>query len=192
MISLSDADRVFSKIDIDDKTKDKLIANITKRMKPVSYKVCSTFEISCYTFEGIDAVKKALEAREESKEFEVTIRLISSPLYEIATNTHQIQGGIECLKTQLGQIEAAILENSGKFKLRTEPAAIGAQEEEDIENMIRRLNEQTTDDSSSQNREENDEEGMNVHIEGMEESDSKSLTTANTEEEKEEGESDEN
>lgn len=191
MISLNDPDRVFSTIDIDDDTREKLMENITKRMKPVSYKICSTFEISCYTFEGIDAVKKALEAREESKEFEVTIRLISSPLYEIATNTHQIQAGIDCLKTQLEQIEAAITESNGKFKLKAEPAAIGAQEEEDIENMIRRLNEQNTDDSSSQNREENDEEGMNVHIEGMEESESRSMTTANTEEEKEE-DSDEN
>jgi len=191
MISLNDPDRVFSTIDIDDNTREKLTENITKRMKPVSYKVCSTFEISCYTFEGIDAVKKALEAREESKEFEVTIRLISSPLYEIATNTHQIQAGIDCLKVQLEQIETAIIESNGKFKLKAEPAAIGAQEEEDIENMIRRLNEQNTDDSSSQNREENDEEGMNVHIEGMEESESRSMTTANTEEEKEE-DSDEN
>lgn len=188
MITLNEPDRVFSKIDIDDKTKEKLMENIGKRMKPVSYKISSSFEISCYTFEGIDAVKAALEAREESKEFEVSIRLISSPLYEISTNTHQIQAGIDTLKVQLEQIEKAIGERNGKFKLKSEPAALGADEEEDIEKMISKLNETENDDNSSQNREENDEEGIDVQIEGMEDSDKLSTSVSNAEEEKEEGE----
>mmetsp|Transcript_12070 Transcript_12070/g.10670 ORF Transcript_12070/g.10670 Transcript_12070/m.10670 type:complete len:353 (-) Transcript_12070:110-1168(-) len=180
MISINEPDTVFSKINIDDKTKELLLGNISKRMKPASYKVCATFEISCYTFEGIDAVRDALNSREENKEFDITIRLISSPLYEISTYTPKIQLGMEAIKAQLTQIEASISESKGKYKLKGEACAIGAEEEEDIENMIRALNEEQNDDNNS-NRDENDEEGMNIQIEGMEDNE----TTDNTEGEEE-------
>lgn len=39
LICMNDPDRVFSKIEIDDKTKELLLDNIGKRMKPQSYKV---------------------------------------------------------------------------------------------------------------------------------------------------------
>ena len=189
LISLNDPEAVFSKIDIDDKTKELLIGNISKRMQPVSYKVCTNFEISCYTFEGIEAVKKALEAREESKEFEISVRLISSPLYEISTYTPKIQLGIEAIKSQLAQIEASIIESKGKFKLKGEPAAIGVEEEEDIEKMIQSLNEEQKEDDD-QNREDNDEEGMNIQVEGYDDSENKSATTLATEEEDKKEDSD--
>lgn len=46
MISLSEPEKVFSAIEIDDKTKEILQSNISKRMKPMSCKVCADFEIS--------------------------------------------------------------------------------------------------------------------------------------------------
>jgi translation initiation factor 2 subunit 1 len=184
MISLNEPETVFGKIDIDDKTKELLMDNISKRMKPMSYKVCTSFEISCYTFEGVDAVRRALNAREESKDFDVTVRLISSPLFEISTYTPKIQQGIECLKAQLTQIEESITESKGKFKLKSEPCAIGAKEEEDIENMIRMLNEEQNDETGSQNREENDEEGIEGNIEGLDDYENRSVATTATEEAK--------
>lgn len=109
MISLNEPETVFSKIEIDDKTKELLMDNITKRMKPVSCKVCADFEISCYTFEGIDAVKRALQeslkAMTDVEDMEVTIRLIRSPLYEVATYTPQIQQGVQHITDLLKLIE---------------------------------------------------------------------------------------
>lgn len=191
MKSLSDPEAVFSKVDIDEKAKQLLMDNISKRMQPMSYKVCATFEISCFTFEGIDAVKRALTAVEENKEFEIAIRLISSPLYEIATHTPKTQQGIEAVSAQLEQIEKNILERKGMFKIKDKPSAIGAKEEEDVENMIRNLNNQADDDNSSQNREDNDEEGMNVQIEGYDDSELPSSTTATEENKDNSEESDE-
>ena len=41
-------------------TKDVLVANINRRMMPQAVKVRSDIEVSCYSYEGIDAVKEAL------------------------------------------------------------------------------------------------------------------------------------
>ena len=37
-----------------------MIANINRRMMPQAVKVRSDIEVSCYSYEGIDAVKEAL------------------------------------------------------------------------------------------------------------------------------------
>lgn len=66
----------------------------------------------------------------------------------------------------LGYIEANINESKGKFKLISKATAIGAKEEEDIENMIRKLNEKQ-DENNSRNDEEDNEEGMAMHLEGV-------------------------
>lgn len=55
--------------------------------------------------------------------------------------------------------------------------------------MIRALNEEQNDEGDAQNREENDEEGIDLQIEGYEEPEIKSLTTEaslGTEDEKKE------
>lgn len=188
MISLNEPDRVFSKVDLDEKTKTLLLENINKRMKPVSCKVCSDFEISCYTFEGIDAVKRALqeslEKMKDVEDMELTVRLIRSPLYEVATYTPKIQQGIEHITKLLKYIETSITEYKGKFKLINKPVAIGAKEEEDIEKMIRELNEQQND-ANRTGEEEDNEEGMELHLDEYDPADEKrSMTTEATEEEK--------
>lgn len=189
MITLNEPDQVFSKIEIDDKTKELLTENISKRMKPVSCKVHSTFEVSCYTFEGVDAVKRALKdslkQMEDVKDMELSIRLIKSPLYECSTYTPKIQVGIEHITELLKHIEKNITESKGKYKLFSKPVAIGAKEEEDIERMIREINEKQDDDAGSRNGEEDNEEGMNVQLDEYDEADEKKSTaTAATEEEK--------
>lgn len=163
MISLSEPETVFSAVEMDDKTKELLQQNISKRMKPMTCKVCADFEISWYTFEGIDAVKRALKESqdklEDSKDMEVTIRLIKSPLYECATYTSKIQQGVDHINKLLKLIEDNIVESKGKFKIIHAATAIGAKEEEDIENMIKKMN-QKQEDNESKNGEEDNEEGM--------------------------------
>jgi translation initiation factor 2 subunit 1 len=45
---------------LDEKTKKCLLDNIVKRMSPNEVKIRADFEITCFTFEGIDAIKKTL------------------------------------------------------------------------------------------------------------------------------------
>lgn len=176
MISLQDPDQVFSQIDIDDKTKELLIQNISKRMKEVVLKVCWTFEVTCYQFEGIDAIKAALKesllAMEDKKnDMDLNVRLIKSPLFECSTHTSKIDQGITLLKELLKHVEKNIAERKGKFKQITEPIAIGAKEEDEIEMMIR--NEDKINEQINEAGEEDNEEGMNVDIEGFDESNEK-------------------
>lgn len=51
---------ILDECSLDEKTKEVLIANINRRMMPQAVKVRSDIEVSCYSYEGIDAVKEAL------------------------------------------------------------------------------------------------------------------------------------
>ena len=51
---------ILDECDLDEKTKEVLITNINRRMMPQAVKVRSDIEVSCYGYEGIDAIKEAL------------------------------------------------------------------------------------------------------------------------------------
>jgi translation initiation factor 2 subunit 1 len=73
----SDPDRVFSKIKITEEQKKALLENISKKMAPQPVKIRADFELTCFTYEGIDALKEALlTAKKETSEenFEVHVR----------------------------------------------------------------------------------------------------------------------
>lgn len=77
------------------------------------FKVKSDFEITCYEYEGILAIKdtlsKALSAH-QSEELNINIRLVASPLYEIYINTPDKAEAILKLKNILTTIETSIKE----------------------------------------------------------------------------------
>jgi len=59
-LALTDPEIVFEKIKIDDKQKEALLSNIVKKMAAKPIKLRSTFNLQCYTYEGIEAIREAL------------------------------------------------------------------------------------------------------------------------------------
>ena len=57
---MNDPDQVFSKITIDSDVKAVLIEAIAKKMAPTAVKLRADFELTCFTYEGVDALKEAL------------------------------------------------------------------------------------------------------------------------------------
>jgi translation initiation factor 2 subunit 1 len=57
---MNDPESVFSKIDISDLEKKVLYDNISKKMAPTAIKLRAAFELTCFTYEGVDALKEAL------------------------------------------------------------------------------------------------------------------------------------
>ncbi len=74
---------VLDECGLDEKTKDILLDNIKQKMMSQAVKIRSDVEVSCYAYEGIEAVKKALRAGLEcsTNDMPVKINLIAPPLY---------------------------------------------------------------------------------------------------------------
>lgn len=58
----SEPESVFKEIKITDEQKKVLLESITKKMAPQPVKLRADFELTCFTHEGIDAIKDALIA----------------------------------------------------------------------------------------------------------------------------------
>lgn len=74
---------VLDECGLDEKTKDMLLDNIKQKLMSQAVKIRSDVEVSCYAYEGIEAVKKALRAGLECSmnDMPVKINLIAPPLY---------------------------------------------------------------------------------------------------------------
>ena len=51
---------MLDELDLDDQTKSTLLSNIARRLTPQAVKVRADVEVSCYAYDGIDAVKNSL------------------------------------------------------------------------------------------------------------------------------------
>ena len=56
----SDPDQVFKEIKISVDQKKYLIESISRKLAPTAVKIRTDFELTCFTYEGIDAIREAL------------------------------------------------------------------------------------------------------------------------------------
>jgi len=74
---------VLDECGLDEETKTTLLNNIHQKLMLQSVKIRADVEVSCYAYEGVEAVKKALRAGLEcsTEQIPVKINLIAPPLY---------------------------------------------------------------------------------------------------------------
>ena len=66
---------ILDELDLDEKTRETLLANIKRRLTPQAVKIRADIEVACYGYEGIDAVKQALRAGLDCSSEEITIKV---------------------------------------------------------------------------------------------------------------------
>ena len=79
-------------------------------------------EVSCYGYEGIDAVKSSLKAglAQSTEEMPIKINLIAPPQYVMTTTTLDRTEGIAKLNTAIQVIRESIEESEGHFNIKME------------------------------------------------------------------------
>lgn len=78
---ISDPEEVFKHIEITDEQKKVLIESISRKMAPTPVKIRADFELTCFTYEGIDALRDSLLAAKKvvsDEHIEVAVRSLFS------------------------------------------------------------------------------------------------------------------
>ena len=117
----SDHEAVLSKYNLSSELKQAIIDVVNVKMIPHPVKIKAECRLTCYTMAGIDDIKASLKEGEllSTKEIPVKIRIISSPLYEISTETVKRNDGLKLISEVVKKIEQAIKLRSGNFVLST-------------------------------------------------------------------------
>ena len=90
--------------------KDELLSHIGKRLTPQPTKVRADVDVTCFGYEGIDAVKDALRQAEKKNtaETKVQVKLVSPPLYVLTSSCLDKNLGLKVLEEAIKDIDASI------------------------------------------------------------------------------------
>lgn len=133
---------ILDECGLDKKTKEVLLVNIKRRLTPQAVKIRADIEVACYGYEGIDAVKSALQAGIDysTEEMPIKINLIAPPLYVVTTTTMDRTEGLEALKNALQIIENSVKSiEGGIFNIQNQPKVVTETDEAELAKQLDRL-----------------------------------------------------
>jgi len=136
-----DGEDPFDSVDVNDDIKHELKTYIRRRLAPQPIKIRSDIEVSCFKYEGIDAIREALFAAMElsTENSPIKIKLIAPPIYVLSTMTLEKQAGIGLLENAISVIQEKITTKGGKIDVKMAPKAVSVKEENELQEMMDRV-----------------------------------------------------
>jgi len=130
-----------------------LLEHVRVKMMPQPLKIRADIQVTCFGYEGIEAIRAALLAGQALSTDAVPIRiqLIAPPLYVMFTTTLNKDAGIEALTNAIGVVKATIEGRGGSLAVKMAPTATTAADDNDLDRMM--------DDLAGEGDDEDDEGG---------------------------------
>lgn len=132
---------IFEGLEIDAESKSTLVAYIKRRLAPQPVKIRSDIEVTCFNYEGIDAIKEALSVGEACSvnEAPIKIKLIAPPMYVMTSMTLDKDQGLEVMNKAIEAIGESIKSKGGSLDVKMAPKAVTLREESELQAMLDRL-----------------------------------------------------
>lgn len=139
--------------------KDELQSYIGKRLTPQPTKVRADVEVTCFGYEGIDAVKTALRKAEEKNtpDTQVKVKLVSPPLYVLTSQTIDKNNGIEVLTEAIKEIDASIRAAGGSCTIKMAPKAVTENDDAELQALMDKKERENMEVSGDEDESESDE-----------------------------------
>lgn len=137
----TDGTSIFEGLEVAPDIIEATVSYIKRRLAPQPVKIRSDIEVTCFTYDGIDAIKEALLAGEAKSTTvsPVKIKLIAPPMYVMTTMTLDKDEGIEILNQAIETISTIIKSKGGSLDLKMAPKAVTLREETELQAMLDRL-----------------------------------------------------
>lgn len=137
-----------------------LIAQISHKMTPNPVKVRADIEVTCFSYEGIDAIKEALRAGEAAgtELVPVKIKLVAAPLFVLTSLALDKNKAVEVLEQAIEKIKESIVAAGGELKVKMAPKAVTETDDAELLKLMEKSEAETKQvDGDDYNSEE--EEG---------------------------------
>ncbi|KAI9793243.1 MAG: eukaryotic translation initiation factor 2 subunit alpha [Peltula sp. TS41687] len=139
--------------------RDELTSYIGKRLTPQPTKVRADVEVTCFGYEGIDAVKNALRAAESKNtaENQVKVKLVSPPLYVLTSQCLEKNTGIAILEDAIKEIKGNIERAGGGCMVRMAPKAVTENDDAELQALMEKRERENQEVSGDESISESDE-----------------------------------
>lgn len=140
--------------------KDELISYIGKRLTPQPTKVRADIEVTCFGYEGIDAVKSALRQAEarNTEDTQVKVKLVSPPLYVLTSQTLDKTIGITVLEEAIQEVTKAITAAGGTCSVKMAPKAVTENDDAELQALMDKRERENQEVSGDED--ESDDDGI--------------------------------
>jgi len=142
--AITDPDAVLEGLELEPELKEVLLSNIRRRLTPQPVKVRADIEVTCFEYDGIDAIKAALRKGEETSTelAPIKVKLVAPPLYVVVTQSIQKDAAIKALDNAIVAIKDEILKHKGDLGVKIAPRVVNATDENELQKLIDKLEEQ--------------------------------------------------
>ncbi|CAJ0961490.1 unnamed protein product, partial [Mesorhabditis belari] len=155
---------VLDECDISDDIKEKLLEDIRKKLTPQAVKIRADIEVTCFAYDGIEAIKEALVAGKNcsTEAMPIKINLIAAPLFVVTAQSTEKDDGLIAVNNALNVVKEAIEKHGGKFTIKEEARVISDLEDEEMRKRREMLEEEEAEEGSDEDEseEEADDDGL--------------------------------
>uniref|UniRef100_A0A183G5D0 Eukaryotic translation initiation factor 2 subunit 1 n=1 Tax=Heligmosomoides polygyrus TaxID=6339 RepID=A0A183G5D0_HELPZ len=126
---------VLDECDITPEVREALLEDIRKKLTPQAVKIRADVEVSCFSYDGIDAIKEALIAGKNcsTEAMPIKINLIAAPHFVVTTQTLDRENGLSAVNAALdvARVVTDVDDNDIKKKLELAELEEEGSDEED-------------------------------------------------------------
>ena len=139
--------------------RDELTSYIGKRLTPQPTKVRADVEVTCFGYEGIDAVKAALRAAEakNTADAQVKVKLVSPPLYVLTSQCLEKATGIATLEEAIKEIENSIKAAGGGCVVKMAAKAVSENDDAELQALMEKRERENQEVSGDESMSESDD-----------------------------------
>lgn len=157
-LAVAEPDTVFSPLNVSQEEKMEAVEHVRTKMMPTPMKIRADIQVTCYTYEGIEAIRAALLAAQalSTEAIPIKVQLIAPPLYVMFTTTLNKDAGIAALNSAIAKAKESIEAAGGAMVVKMAPQVTSAHEESELARMMEDLEVEGDEEGD----EEDNEEGM--------------------------------
>lgn len=126
---------------------DELVSYIKNRLTPQPVKVRADLEVTCFGYNGIDAIKTALRAAESHASTaaapegsvdnpEIKVKLVAPPLYVLSCSTTDKNHGIQLLEQAIQSATVSIRSAGGDCVVKMAPKAVDKSDDAELQALM--------------------------------------------------------
>ena len=163
--AITDPDSIFNAELMPDLTDDlrvTMLDNIAKRLTPTAIKIRADIEVTCFHYEGINAIKGALMKGVElgSDDLPVKIKLVAPPLYVMLCSALDKAKGIALRTKAIDIMRDEIKKHKGDLQVKAQPRAVDERDDKLLANLMTTLEAQNQEVDGDDGEEDPEDEGM--------------------------------
>ncbi|KAL5594606.1 uncharacterized protein BROUX77_007953 [Berkeleyomyces rouxiae] len=138
---------------------EELKSYISKRLTPAPTKIRADIEVTCFGYDGIDAVKDALRTAEarNTEETQVKVKLVSPPLYVLTSTCLDKAVGIARLEEAIVEVRTKIEQSGGNLVVKMEPKAVTESDDAELQALMEKRERENAEVSGDESVSDSDD-----------------------------------